>query len=96
MSAFTPGPWKVSGLGYVVARNPAETLICQPFNSIANAQLIAEAPALLAALRPFVEDYAARRDAGTDDLYDEQPFSVHVTLGDARRAWMAYHSAVKK
>lgn len=39
------------------------------------------------ALRPFVEAYVKDADQiGDSDLYDEQPRSVRVTLGDCRRA----------
>jgi hypothetical protein len=42
---------------------------------------------LEAALKPFVEAYSSAADPiGDSDLYDEQPRSVHVTLGDCRRA----------
>lgn len=45
-------------------------------------------PQLLeAALKPFVDAYTKHADQiGDSDLYDEQPRSVHVTLGDCRRA----------
>jgi hypothetical protein len=43
--------------------------------------------ALVAALRPFVDAYKRAEDAVADsDLYNEQPRSVSVTLGDCRRA----------
>jgi hypothetical protein len=39
------------------------------------------------ALKPFVDAYTKHADQiGDSDLYDEQPRSVHVTLGDCRRA----------
>lgn len=42
---------------------------------------------LIDALRPFVESYRQQDSAiGDSDLYDEQPMSVHVTLGDIRKA----------
>jgi len=44
-------------------------------------------PLLEAALRPFVDAYKKAADPiGDSDLYDEQPRSVSVTLGDCRRA----------
>jgi hypothetical protein len=50
-------------------------------------KLLAEVALLRAALAPFVDSY--NRDAepiGDSDLYGEQPRSVHVTLGDCRKA----------
>lgn len=45
---------------------------------------------LRAALRPFVDAYEKSAEPiGDSDLYDEQPRSVHVTLGDCRRAQRA-------
>jgi hypothetical protein len=42
---------------------------------------------LYRALKPFVEAYEKARDPVDDsDLYNEQPRSVSVTLGDCRRA----------
>lgn len=42
---------------------------------------------LIDALRPFVEAYNKAADhIGDSDLYPEQPRSVHVTLGDCRKA----------
>lgn len=42
---------------------------------------------LAAALRAFVSAYLKAADPiGDSDLYDEQPRSVHVLLGDCRRA----------
>lgn len=38
------------------------------------------------ALRPFAEAFAKADDPGVSDLYDEQPFSLHVPLGAWRRA----------
>lgn len=39
------------------------------------------------ALEPFVKAYVDHADQiGDSDLYDEQPRSVHITLGDCRRA----------
>lgn len=39
------------------------------------------------ALEPFVDAYVKHADQiGDSDLYNEQPRSVHVTLGDCRRA----------
>lgn len=39
------------------------------------------------ALKPFVEAYRKTAEPiGDSDLYDEQPRSVSVTLGDCRRA----------
>ena len=39
------------------------------------------------ALQPFVAAYKKTADdIGDSDLYDEQPRSVHVTLGDCRKA----------
>lgn len=41
------------------------------------------------ALRPFVEAYARSAEPiGDSDLYNEQPRSVSVTLGDCRKAAM--------
>lgn len=43
--------------------------------------------ALEAALAPFVAAYLKHSDPiGDSDLYPEQPRSVHVTLGDCRKA----------
>lgn len=42
------------------------------------------------ALEPFVADFERRDDPGVSDLYDEQPWSAHVTLGDVRRARAAH------
>ena len=42
---------------------------------------------LARALKPFVDSYERDRDpVGDSDLYNEQPRSVSVTLGDCRRA----------
>jgi len=42
---------------------------------------------LIKALQPFVDAYVKHEEPiGDSDLYDEQPRSVHVTLGDCRRA----------
>jgi hypothetical protein len=42
---------------------------------------------LKAALAPFVTAYLKHEDPiGDSDLYNEQPRSVHVTLGDCRTA----------
>lgn len=42
---------------------------------------------LITALKPFVAAYQAHSDPiGDSDLYDEQPRSVDVTLGDLRLA----------
>lgn len=42
---------------------------------------------LAGCLRPFVQSYLRDECPVSDsDLYDEQPRSVHVTLGDCRRA----------
>lgn len=38
------------------------------------------------ALRPFAQAFAKADDPGVSDLYDEQPFSLHVPLGAWRRA----------
>lgn len=40
----------------------------------------------LEALRPFAEAFAKADDPGVSDLYNEQPFSLHVPLGAWRRA----------
>jgi hypothetical protein len=49
--------------------------------------LLAEVAALRAALLPFVASYNRAADhIGDSDLYGEQPRSVHVTLGDCRKA----------
>jgi len=43
--------------------------------------------AIILALKPFVEAYAAAADPiGDSDLDNEQPRHVTVTLGDCRRA----------
>ena len=50
-------------------------------------EVAAERQALRRALKPFVKAYAKAADPiGDSDLYDEQPRSVSVTLGDCRRA----------
>ncbi len=47
----------------------------------------AEIERLREALRPFVDAYKKSAcPVGDSDLYDEQPRSVSVTLGDCRRA----------
>lgn len=46
----------------------------------------------LEALRPFVEAFAKADDPGVSDLYDEQPFSLHVNLGAWRRARSAWRA----
>jgi len=38
------------------------------------------------ALAPFAEAFEEHSDPGTSDLYDEQPMSIHVTLGAWREA----------
>lgn len=38
------------------------------------------------ALRPFADAFNAANDPGVSDLYDEQPFSLHVPLGAWRLA----------
>jgi len=63
----------------------------------ANLRVIAAAPALLKALRPFVDAYQKAADPiGDSDLYDEQPRHVTVTLGDCRRAATAIIRATKE
>jgi len=43
--------------------------------------------ALIEALQPFVDAYQKGAcPIGDSDLYDEHPRSVHVTLGDCRKA----------
>lgn len=49
------------------------------------------------ALRPFIQAYEKSADPiGDSDLYPEQPRSVHVTLGDCRKAAMVLHHATKE
>lgn len=49
---------------------------------------------LIVALRPFVESYERAADhVGDSDLYNEQPRSVEVTIGECRRAAMTLHHA---
>lgn len=51
------------------------------------ARLTQEAVRLRKALEPFVDAYNKGADHIADsDLYPEQPRSVHVTLGDCRKA----------
>jgi hypothetical protein len=38
------------------------------------------------ALRPFADAFRKADDPGVSDLYDDQPFSLHVSLGAWRRA----------
>lgn len=40
---------------------------------------------VIEALQPFAEAFTKADDPGVSDLYDEQPFSLHVTLGAWRR-----------
>lgn len=50
----------------------------------------------IAALRPFAEHHEKHSDPiGDSDLYDEQPRTVQVTLGDLRRAARALAAATR-
>lgn len=85
MSKHTPGPWHYDeGDGWVVSDYPRH-IICNPLDRStnigheecdANAQLIAAAPDLLAALRAFVE-------------FNDEPMGGPPSLWQAARAALA-------
>lgn len=53
--------------------------------------MLKERDELVKVLRPFVEAYIRDECAvGDSDLYPEQPRSVHVTLGDCRKARVVF------
>jgi hypothetical protein len=51
---------------------------------------VEDAADLLRRLKPLIEAYERQIDPGTSDLYDEQPFSVHTTLGVMRQLALYY------
>lgn len=57
MDKYTPGPWRITYSGHVCSENDLTLVaVAQHSRSIdANARLIAAAPELLEALRPFAE-----------------------------------------
>lgn len=104
----TPGPWEVGDLDpagqRIVRQQHLEICTCwhHSVGSIeremeANARLIAAAPDMLDALRPFAA-YAALRDAVDPGLPDDMPIIAYtsslgrdaekarITLGDLRKA----------
>ena len=63
---------------------------------VATARMDQRVADLIAALRPFVAAYEKHSDPiGDSDLYDEQPVTVWVTLGDCRKAARVLAEAVK-
>lgn len=107
----TPGPWRVAPNGFdgfQIVYNEAGNWLAEVFDDCdpvegrpeADARLIAAAPDMSEALRPFA--LVAEHDIGSDeddaDLF--QVMSVHnhapkLTVGDLRRALAAYVKAVQ-
>lgn len=97
MSAHTPGPWRVDaacgGLAIESERHGNIGLVNLARASKADARLIAAAPELIEALRPFSALLAEHHD----DLPDNRPiFGINgavITAGDLRRARAAIAKA---
>lgn len=107
MSAYkgTPGPWSVgvedANSGEIEVVSEARPYVCMVLpgaidgTTAANARLIAAAPDLLEALRPFAA--LDLRPDGFDKSDDSQPVYARdnsvITVGDVRRAVAAIAKA---
>jgi len=97
MNKHTPGPWKIDSddpyeivsedYGGIanVPNEPAENIAIMA-EMRANAALIAKAPDLVAALKPFAALYAKRLDEMDDDIPLYQHCDAVIRVGDVRQA----------
>ena len=91
MSKHTPGPWEASGLTVYDTCMDAVASV----HSAADARLIAAAPDLLAALKPFADVDEVELIGAPDDMPIEEALhkAGQPTVGDLRRAMEALAKA---
>ena len=102
MSQFTPGPWIHSYHGFQVLTSNSEVSICELKGSkprdeqIANAQLIAEAPSMLAALQmAYCKHHLGDDTIGWDELSEKLGDVLSNAMGiEVYVKWQEAHPRV--